>query len=163
MLEAFVHDVNGVAVFAMCVDVLYVDACFEFFEYFAAHDFEAFAGFVVFVGGFFAGYDSCVALEARFFDDVVQWCVALIEEVSYQGDGFGEVGEQFFVGSCRVNLCAVFTRLSASEGRECLAQVYEDAAVIYDQAVVFVFVHAVGAGNGLHQGVGFEWFVEIEC
>ena len=48
------------------------------------------------------------------------------------------------------------------EGCQRLAQRREDAAVVHDQAVVLALVDPVGAGDGLHQGVGFLRLVQVE-
>ncbi len=39
---------------------------------------------------------------------------------------------------------------------------FENAAIVNDQAVVLAFIDAVGAGDGLHQGVRLERLVEVE-
>ena len=50
---------------------------------------------------------------------------------------------------------------AAGKSRQCLAKVLEYPAVIHDQAVVLALVHPVGAGDGLHQRVSLERFVEV--
>ena len=42
------------------------------------------------------------------------------------------------------------------------SEAFEDAAVVYEQAVVFAFGDAVCAGDGLHQGVAAHGFVDVE-
>jgi len=49
------------------------------------------------------------------------------------------------------------------KGGQSLAKIFEDATVIDNQAVVLALVYAVGAGDGLHQGVCFKRPIQIEC
>ena len=162
LLQAPVDDVDGVAVRPVGVDAPHVDARPELPEHLAAHHFEALAGLDVLVRGLLAGDDGGVALEARRADHTVERCSRCIEEGPHQGDRLGQIGEQIFGGPGRTGLAAVAARSRAGEGRQRLAQVLEDAAVIHDQAVVLARVHPVGAGDGLHQRMGLEGFVEIE-
>ena len=114
------------------------------------------------VRGLLAGHDGGVALEAGRADHAVERRSRGIEEGPHQGDRLGQIGEQVFVGPGRIGLAAVPARLRAGEGRQRLAQVLEDAAVVHDQTVVLALVHPVGAGDGLHQRMGLEGLVEIE-
>ena len=85
-----------------------------------------------------------------------------------RGDEFHRFGkrlQQFRIGQGRVSyFIAAFASVIAlaCECGERLAQIFEDAAVIYNQAVVLAFVDAVGAGDGLQEGVGFKRFIEVE-
>ena len=46
--------------------------------------------------------------------------------------------------------------------RQRLAQALEHAVVVHDHAEVLARIHAVGAGDGLHQGVGLHRLVDVE-
>jgi hypothetical protein len=76
-LQALVDDIQRVAGGALSVDAFDVHAGDEFLEDFAAHHFEAFAGFIVFVGCFLGFSDGGVTREACQLDDVVQGGAAL--------------------------------------------------------------------------------------
>ena len=130
----------------------------------AGHDLEVLPGLVVLVDDLLGGHDRRVPLEARLLDDVVEPEALLREGRAHQADGAGELVEQRLLGSRRrvVGLVAVSVAGVSGEGRERLAEVLQDAAIVHDEPVVLALVHAVRPRDGLHQGVRLERLVEIE-
>ena len=82
----------------------------------------------------------------------------------YQADRLVEFRQQVLFRLHGIGLATFRARPARSpgKGRQCLTQVLENAAVIDDQAIVLALIHAVRAGNGLHERVRLERFVEIK-
>ena len=76
-------------------------------------------------------------------------------------DCFGQIGQKLLLRPGRIDLAALPVGPGAGEGGQSLAQVFQDATVVDDQAVVLALVHPVGAGDGLHQGMGLEGLVQV--
>ena len=143
LLQALVDDIDRIVFLPVRVDALDVDAGLELLEDLPAHHLEALAGLVVLVGRFLGRQDGGVAVKTGLLDDVVQRRAPLGQECANERDGLGQVGQQFFLGFRRIGVAALAAMPAvalASKGRQRLAQVLEDAAVIDDQAVVLALV-----------------------
>ncbi len=165
LLKTPVDDIDRLEVSPAGIDAFDGDAGLELREHRPAHHFKAFARLVVFVGRLLGCENSGIPGETGLPDNSIQRRAPLFQEGPYKGNRFTKIGQQFLIGPGRLDLAAIATTPVISrfgKGRQRLAQVLQDAAVIDDHPVVLALVDPVRSGNGLHQGVRFERLVQVQ-
>ncbi|OPY86292.1 MAG: hypothetical protein A4E72_01712 [Syntrophus sp. PtaU1.Bin208] len=165
LLKAFVDDLNCLVILPVGVDAFHGNAGLELGKNRPAEDFEAFPRLVVLVGRLLGRQNGRVPLKSRLCDNVVQRSLPFGQKGPHQRDGFGQVRQQFllrFGGFQLAPFAASASIARSGKGRQGLAEILEDAAVIHDHPVVLALVDAVRPGDGLHQGVRLEGLVQVE-
>ena len=164
LLKAHVDDANRRVFAAIAVHASKRDARLELGEARTAQHLEALACLVVLVRGLLRRVDGRILGKTVRFHDRRQRSAMCFQPFPYQSDRLVEFRQQVLLRFHGISLAAFRAQPARSpgKGRQCLTQVLENAAVIDDQAVVLALVHAVRAGNGLHERVRLERLVEIE-
>ena len=165
ILQALVNDVDGIELLPVIIYSIYRDTCLELLEDFPAHHLKPLSGLVVTVCHFLGCDDGSIPFKSGLRDDIVQGCISGVEKTSDKSDSFHKVSKEFFFRSCGIILSSVSPSPSISgPGKGCkgFAKILENSAIINNKTVILPFCYPVGPCYGLHEGMGFEWFIKVQ-